>query len=291
MKRFLAWSVPTALVLALLPAVWWGRLPDPMASHWNAAGEPDGSLPRAVMLALPFAVWLVGAAAARHHPPIAAGTGVLAVVLQGMGVWANLDRADWQDARSLAWWTAALALVLPLLAGWLALRLSPRRDGLPAGPVETLDLPPGEHAVWVSRCTNPLLLALSSLSLVVGAAMLLTGGPGGAAAPVLLVIGVAGALVGTVRVQVSERGVAVAYGPWSFPVWRKALQAIAAARTEDLKPMQVGGWGLRGLPPRTTLMLRGGECLVLEYPGGGRFAISVDDAARGAALINTLKNR
>lgn len=298
MKRLLLWSVPVALVLALPAAVWWGSLPDPMASHWGVGGEPDGSLPRAAALALPFAVALLGLLAGRRNPPIAVFMYVLAVLLQGMSVWANLDRADWRDARHLPWWAVVLMIGLATLAGWLATRLAPRREDVPDGPVQTLDLPPGRHAVWVSRCTNVPMLAVGYVFLGAGAVALLIVGPGAAASPVPpiiaitgVVIGLAGLLVSTIRVQVSERGVAVAYGPLSFPVWRRALPAIAAARTEDIKPTEVGGWGLRGLPPHTTLMLRAGECLVLEYPGGGRFAISVDDAARGAALINTLKNR
>jgi len=279
-----------ALLLAVIPAVWWGRLPDPLASHWSVSGEPDGSMPKAMVLALPFVLWAVALLFARRMPPLVAGLGVLAVLLQGMTVWANLDRTDWQDARSMPIWMAVALVVLVLLAGWAGTRFT-RIPAAPAAPVETLDLPEGERAVWVSRCTNPLLLTAGSLALAGGAVMLLVGRLDGAVVSALLVIGVTGMLLSSIRVRVGEKDVSVAYGPWGFPVWRRRLTKITAARVEDLSPSQVGGWGLRGLPPRTTLMLRGGECLVLEYPNGGRFAISVDGAAGGAALINTLKNR
>lgn len=279
-----------ALALAVLPAAWWGRLPDPLASHWNAAGEPDGSLPKAVVLALPLVIWIAGVLLGRRNPPIVAGLGVLVLALQGVTVWANLDRADWHDARHLAVWTSVLLVALPLLGGWLCLRFAPPREAA-SEPVEKLDLPVGERAVWVSRCTSPVLLVAGCLALAAGGVALLFGGPAGTIPPVLLPVGLLLVLLGTVRVQVSERGVAVAYGPWAFPVWRKRLSAISAARTENKSALEVGGWGLRGLPGRATLMLRGGECLVLEYPNGGRFAISVDGAADGAALVNTLKTR
>ncbi|GAA2721848.1 DUF1648 domain-containing protein [Actinocorallia aurantiaca] len=290
MKRLLIPGAVVALALAALPAVWWGRLPDPLASHWNAAGEPDGSLSKAAALALPLVIWIAGVLLSRKNPPIVAGLGFLVLALQGMTVWANLDRADWQDARHLPVWMPVLLVALPLLGGWLGLRFTTFRD-VPSDPVETLDLPAGERAVWVARCTSPVLLAVGFLCLLGGAVSLLLGGSAGPLSPVLLLVGLLVVLLGTIRVQVSERGIAVAYGPWAFPVWRKGLTKITAARTEELRPSQVGGWGLRGLPGRATLMLRGGECLVLEYPNGGRFAISVDGAADGAALLNTLKAR
>ncbi|MEO3783232.1 DUF1648 domain-containing protein [Actinocorallia sp. B10E7] len=290
MKRLPLWGALVALVLVALSAVWWGRLPAAMAVHWNAAGEPDGSLPKAAALALPLVLWVVGVVFGRRTPPVAAAFAVLALLLQGLTVWANLDRADWHDARPLAVWMPVLLIVLPLLGGWLGLRFTMVRDAPPA-PAETLDLPEGERAVWVSRYTSPMLLASGCLALAAGAVALLPGRSVGPVSPVLLVVGFLLLLFSSVRVQVSEQGVAVAYGPWSFPVWRRRLSAIASARTEKVSPFQVGGWGLRGLPGRATLMLRGGECLVLEYPNGGRFAISVDGAADGAALINTLKNR
>lgn len=36
-------------------------------------------------------------------------------------------------------------------------------------------------------------------------------------------------------------------------------------------------------------MLRGGECLVIRPSKGREFAVSVDDAERGAALLNSLR--
>ena len=40
----------------------------------------------------------------------------------------------------------------------------------------------------------------------------------------------------------------------------------------------------------TTVMLRSGECLVIHSKGKD-FAVSVDDAERGAALLNSLSAR
>lgn len=100
--------------------------------------------------------------------------------------------------------------------------------------------------------------------------------------------GLAVLLFSAVRVQVGESGASIAFGPLRWPVRRVALSRIDTARSEERNPASVGGWGYRGLPGAATIMIRSGECLVLRYRRGGELGISVDDAERGAALINAL---
>ncbi len=62
-KKYLPVIIITSL-LTLLPIVFgfiiWGRLPEPMPTHFNAAGEADGFMPKAVaVFALPAAMLLV----------------------------------------------------------------------------------------------------------------------------------------------------------------------------------------------------------------------------------------
>ena len=62
-KKYLPMIILTAL-LTLLPIVFglitWDKLPDPMPSHFNSAGEADGFMPKAaVVFALPGAMVLV----------------------------------------------------------------------------------------------------------------------------------------------------------------------------------------------------------------------------------------
>ena len=56
-------SLVMVLALAVMAAVLWGRLPEPMPSHWNAAGEVDGTMPRLpgtlLLVALPLFVVLM----------------------------------------------------------------------------------------------------------------------------------------------------------------------------------------------------------------------------------------
>lgn len=95
-----------------------------------------------------------------------------------------------------------------------------------------------------------------------------------------------------IGVGVDERGLRIAYGPWAWPATRIPLSRIRAAWAEDIAPLSVGGWGYRVVPWRapanSTVMVRSGDCLVVEREDGRRLAVSVDDAGRGASLLAAL---
>jgi hypothetical protein len=74
-------------------------------------------------------------------------------------------------------------------------------------------------------------------------------------------------------------------------VRRIALDKVSSARAIDLEPAQWGGWGWRASPNGSAIVLRRGEALELTFKGGRRFAVTVDDAATGAALLNGLVAR
>jgi len=95
----------------------------------------------------------------------------------------------------------------------------------------------------------------------------------------------------SVTVTVDTQGLGVVFGPFGRLRRRIALSRIVSARAENRSPGQAGGWGYRGLAGDTTVMLRGGQCLVVRYGSGKEFAVSVDDADHGAALLNSLRER
>jgi hypothetical protein len=156
----------------------------------------------------------------------------------------------------------------------------------------------GAHvrAVWVSSATNPYL-GIPGLVALGLAVVLAAGAAVGAAglswrAPlVATVIGLALTACSAVRVRVNERGLAIGFGPFGWPVRRIGLDRIDRAWAEPRRAMDVGGWGWRGLPGGSTVMIRGGDCLVVHFRTGGEFGVSVDDAARGAALLTALVQR
>lgn len=217
---------------------------------------------------------------------------------QASVVRANLDRADWHEAGSVTTGVVGTLVVAAAVgaAGLLAARRAPD-EPRPTADGPTLDIPAGQRVVWLARTSNSWLHALAALTgllaitAVVSALAGLTDLPFLlAAAPFafasLLVLGCS-----SVRARVSERGLDVAFGPFGWPTRHWAAEDIESARVENRTPAQVGGWGYRLGGPGTTVMLRGGECLVIHPSRGREFAVSVDDAERGAALLNSLSAR
>ncbi|MFJ8093214.1 DUF1648 domain-containing protein [Streptomyces griseofuscus] len=315
-RRAVRWALVggTAAVAALVTGLPWlqrDRLPDRLATHWNGGPAPDGSMPLWSASLVPSAVWLVLALALsvrwrrswtgpRSWLPIAlAPTGVVLVGAQISIVRANLDRADWHQARQPGWWIA-VTLALAAAAGVLAWRLAVRATATaPLAGTPELDLARDERLVWFSRTDNPWLQSLSAVAglVAVGAALGLVLGLAPAATlwPVCAgcaVLALAGSVSSSVRAKVSEAGLEISFGPLGWPARRWTPDALESARAERRLPSQVGGWGYRLSGLGTTVMLRAGDCLVVR-PRGRRsdFAVSVDDAERGAALLNALRAR
>ena len=63
--------------------------------------------------------------------------------------------------------------------------------------------------------------------------------------------------------------------------------------SEDARGAEArGGWGLRvGRGGRTGLVVRSGQALEVERTGGRIVVVTVDDAARGAALLTAVAAR
>ncbi|WP_316525690.1 DUF1648 domain-containing protein [Kitasatospora brasiliensis] len=303
-----AWSVGVLALLIALPLAARHRLPDPLATHWGGR-EPNGSMSLTAAVAFPAALWavlvLVSAALRRFEAgrtpgaaaaALAAG-GVLLTGAQASIVHANLDRARWQDAAPVGI-EVLLVLLATGLAGllaWLAgRRFGGRPEQHPVAGAPALELPPGEEVVWLSQATNPWLqLAAAVLGLASAAgALAATSGITQPHWPMVLLLFAIPALAllccSSVRTRVTARGLTVGLGPFGRPARHWSPAELESARAEQRTAMQVGGWGYRLNGLGTTVMLRGGVCLVVRTRRGTDFAVSVDDAERGAALLNAL---
>jgi hypothetical protein len=96
-------------------------------------------------------------------------------------------------------------------------------------------------------------------------------------------------LFSRLRVRVDAGGLGIRYGHLGWLRQRIALERIQAARGVRIEPMEHGGFGYRGslrFSGRAAVVVRAGWGLELLLDGGKRLAISVDDAERGAELIN-----
>ncbi|MEU7063915.1 DUF1648 domain-containing protein [Streptomyces sp. NPDC046161] len=301
------WAVGVLAVLATLPSAASSRLPDRLATHWGS-GSPDGSMALWAAALFPALIWAVltlfiafagrrgGAPSGAWAGAVLLSGGVFLAGTQASIVRANLDRADWKDAGSVGAGvaiTAAVAVAAGAL-GWLAGRRTriPGPTAQPAGG-DVMEISAGERLVWLSRTSNPWLHLTAALTGLVAAAAVVAGAGGliGWQWALIAPFAIASVLVlccSSVQARVTGAGLEVSFGPLGWPVRRWTAQDIVSARAERRTPAQVGGWGYRLSGLGSTVMLRAGECLVIHPRKGTEFAVSVDDAERGAALLNAL---
>ncbi|MGC9540039.1 DUF1648 domain-containing protein [Streptomyces sp. UG1] len=298
-------------MLVGMPLAASGRLPERLATHWSGAGEPDSSMPLWAAAAFPALIWTVLTVGvtlgSRRAGPDSGGAirgwtgvtlttgGIFLVGGQASVVRANLDRSDWREAGSVTSLVVATAVVAATAGAlaWLATRQEPATQGQAAdGP--SMDIPEGQRLAWFSRTSNPWLQMTSAGTGLVAltAAVAAVGGLTDPLPALILMapFALASVLVlgcASVQARVSEEGLKVSFGPLGWPARRWAVQDIESARVDHRTPAQVGGWGYRLSGLGTTVMLRRGECLVVRAKGKD-FAVSVDDAERGAALLNSL---
>ncbi|WP_433441620.1 DUF1648 domain-containing protein [Nonomuraea sp. CA-141351] len=305
------WGLAVTAVQVALSLALRDRLPDPLATHWGLGGRPNGSMSFPVFLAMELLIWAVVwlSALAAAERALARRQGrvlwwgvlfamsVFSLGLKAVTLLANLDVAHWTEARLHGWQVPVVivaAIGVAALAGYLG-RGAPDDPAPDAGRPPLLQLRAGQRTVWVGHVANrwlalisvlaPVALVVLGLLYVVG---VVPGEAAGRAVPALVILLVVGLLTSSVSVRVGDGRVVIQCGPLGWPARRIPLSRIESAWSETRHPSTVGGWGFRGLPGNRTIMLRGGECLVIGYRSGGRLAISVDDAVRGASLINAL---
>lgn len=306
------WGAAVAAVLVVVPLSLRGRLPDPLATRWRFDEVPTGStsltgdlfssLGLWAVLWLPLIVIAARGQALSHRKARAFwwgglfGGGVFVLGVEAVVLLVNLDVPDWSQVRMPVWIVPLVVLgsaAVGVVAGYLGRGApDPVSDVRPA---PALRLRQGQRAVWVSRVVNGWIVLLT-VGVAVAIAVLcglwlagaVTAGTLLSALPGVVIMLVAGLMTATLSVRVGDDTLVIGFGPLGRPSRRIPLSRIDGAWTEVRHPSEVGGWGFRGLPGMATIMLRGGECLVVGYRSGGRLAISIDDAERGASLINAL---
>ncbi|WP_326658022.1 DUF1648 domain-containing protein [Streptomyces sp. NBC_00385] len=319
-------ALPFLLALAadlILFATRRDRLPAQLASHFVGNGRADDYAGRTSYVVV-TTVLLVGTGAlsalmtARggfhgraYRRVVAFGYALAGFLgyLMAVVLLVNVDAAE--DARgraqdvSFPMWHLAAALGVAALAFGLGLLLAavvpvpeePSADGQADGQAdgradrataggERIALAAGEVAGWARSAGNRWLLPAVALTCAGGVALLFTVG-WSAAVPVVLV----GLLLLTFarpNVAVDRRGITVS-GMLPWPRVQVPLDRIETAASRDIKPLtEYGGWGYRIRPGRTGIMIRSGEGIVARLSDGRDFAVTVDDSATAAALLNTL---
>jgi len=100
-----------------------------------------------------------------------------------------------------------------------------------------------------------------------------------------LVVGVLGWLMSSLEVRVTDADFVVKFGPFGWPRRTIELIDVRSAEVIAVDPMQWGGWGYRWIPgaKASAAVIRKGPGIVLTLADAGRFAVTVNDAASGAA--------
>ena len=303
--------VPAALLLAATAVAlgWRDRLPDPVASHWGPDGV-DGTSSFAGLLAVlptvgvPFAAlaWAIAffagraALTRRFAAALAVWVAGFAAGLTLAMLAAQLDVATAADARDIGG-GLALAFAGPLALAALAAWVTPGDAALAAtAPVPAsavrLALPDGEVATWVRRIDWVHPGVVVAICAAFAAVMGLTTRTWWFAAVLFAFLATLVGGLSSWTVTVDARGL-VARARLPRPRVVVPLAEVEHAEVVQVSPLrEFGGWGLRmGLDGRVGVVLRGGESLEVTRTGGRRVVVTVDDAATGAALLNTLASR
>lgn len=308
-------TVAAGLVVLLSVA---DALPDPIAVHWGASGQPDGFGPLWLVIVVLLAV-VVGTSLllavttlpALRRGRIGSSPRLLGAVSWGLAAFltaivtvATAAQAGLPDAAdSPAIWVPLLAgVVAGAVAGAAGFVIQPRVDFVPTrlGDAAPFEVDDGEQVVWLQRAVMArggivVLLAATALMVIITVITWFAGiDPVGQAvmlgATVLIVLLVGMNLIFHVRVDDAGLAVTSALG---WPRLRVPLADVAEAVVVQVDPMaEFGGWGLRWAPTgRFGVVMRAGEGIEVRRRSGKTFTVTVDDAAAGASVLTTLAAR
>lgn len=299
------------VVLGTAAAVAWSwkdALPDPVATHWGTDGV-DGfsSLGEAVAVLL-----VIGAATAIGLWALAwrAGTATSARrTVNGMNTWlalflsgillgtlhAQRGLSDAADVGPVGG-AIALALLVATVGGAIAALVTPAEHTGPtddpvAPGASRLPLGEDERAVWFRRTRSGAGAAVVALATLGAAAAAVATDQWWMLLVALALLALSAATFSWV-VRVDATGL-TASSTLGVPRTHVPLDEVVEARATTVRCFRdFGGWGWRtALDGRTGIVLRSGDALEVTRSGGSVLVVTVDDAATGAALLNTLAAR
>ncbi|MGX1701867.1 DUF1648 domain-containing protein [Microbacterium sp. NPDC055357] len=309
-----------AVVGVIIQAICLPRLPARIAIHWGLDGQADGYAPAWLALAMTAVIGIllplivVGSAlmqsrvdprwgqrggSYRFIGGVSLGTTAFIVVMMTSTVLTQVGIENATDAPAI-WLSMLAGAVAGVIGGAIARAALPA--GMPRPRVATADplpLADNAQAVWIRTAVmsrgGVLVLAGGVVLLVaIGIGMILAGESG----PAWIVLGL-GALIALLaasntvfHVVVDASGLTVR-SALGVPRFRIAASDVTAATASHVNPMaEFGGWGMRWSPDRRFgVVLRTGSCIEVTRSNGRTFVVTVDDAATGAALLNTMAAR
>ncbi|MFV0251803.1 MAG: hypothetical protein ACK5H2_00510 [Beutenbergiaceae bacterium] len=296
------------LAIALI-AAWIPRLPDPLALHWGLDGvDRVGGLsgllvPMVVVGALLCLPLMVGSVLARRgmRRGIIGLSAGMTTMFAGMTLGMVAVQLDAADAYSVGQPGAAIAL--PMLAGlavgaiaaWLAGPDAPAPTVAPIpADAARMPLPTGGQAVWIRTLpTMPLLIPAVAVAglLALGIVLGIQTGSWWMLLPAIVVALVLVLTLGW-RAQVDRTGLTVR-GLIGWPRFHLPADEIVQAEVTEVNPVrEFGGLGVRAGHGNTLgFITRKGEGIHVQRTQERAVVVTIDDAARAVALLNTLAER
>ena len=298
-------------ILVVLP-----DLPDPIATHWNFAGEVDGTGPvwfafiAVGVMPLAYSAFVILMARPRPGEGITTAmrlmaatapflSATLSITIAGSVV---LQRgiASAADAPNIGWLVAAGfgSGILLAVASWFVLPKGAPSE-VTEQPVTAMPLAASEKAAWMQRI-SPSRGALVVLSIAVGVLVIAAAAMWAlVATPIalgftLFVLLITALVSSTLvwRVTVGAGGLRVR-SRVGWPDYRVPLDDIVSVSTIDVDPVRdFGGWGIRwGGDRRWGVITRRGDAIEVRRRNGSAFVVTVPDAGEGASLLASLAGR
>ena len=309
--RFHTWGliVPASLVLilGLLPLTWISTLPDLVPVHWGVSGQPDGfGSPSSFIwtmaligLGIIILMWVLGIGLGKDNMTrrVLVGTNVFLAVVSGgiplLLLWLMRTQSAGEVNSDL---TTAIVLIVGAILGVGAASLFPKDKFIaatkhPAPTAPRTALSESEFGVWVARTDSRTGYIIASINVVVFAALII--------ATQLWWLVLFALLLSLVMVtmfawdvRVDQTGLCVT-SVARVPKRHIFLDEIENAEVSEVNALSdFGGWGLRtGFSGATGVILRSGPALQVNMSENRTFYVTIDDAATGAALLNSLVDR
>ncbi len=314
-RRSLTGAIVTVAGLAVVGAAaitvwsWRAELPDPVASHWGAAGRPDGftslaplvawtlGLGAALVILFGATTWGLGQTAVIRR--IAAAATIWSALFLSIVVVGSLEiQRGLTDARQAGGVDGVLLIAFlgSLLPAAVTAAVVPGDPPRPTSEAVPADAPrvrliEGERAVWISRIASPAAFVVAiPVGLLFIVLAVITRAWGMLVAPTVIALVLVALSAFVVRVDRDGLTVRSAIG---WPRYRVPLDELVRAGVTQVAPMRdFGGWGWRvGRGGRVGIVLRKGEALEVIRTGGRSLVITLDDAATAAGLLNALADR
>ena len=284
-------------------------LPGRIAVHWNAAGQPDNWAPAwtapvltavlGVLMVSLMAVPAIGSLNAGDRGPTYRFLGAMSLgVVTFLAILCT--GTAWQQTgggEANVFVVLITGLIVGAVAGLVGWYAQPEQTAPENGvSVAPLALAEGEHAVWLQTVVAGKVvgLILGTSVIGVGLAALFSWAEGAgwstiiALGVVTLVTLILSATTVAFRVRVAPDGLTVT-SLLGLPRFHVAASDITAVRVDDeVAPIgRFGGYGIRMIGKTTAVIVRRGPAIVVDKTSGRTFAVVVDDAATGAALLST----